>query len=82
MQENELYEQLKDIYRGILKKDQISLTPETTAADIEGWDSLTHMMLMGSIEKQFGIKFKLMEIMKFNNVGDMVACIQKKLEAK
>jgi acyl carrier protein len=82
MQENELYEQLKDIYRGILKKEQITLTPETTAADIEGWDSLTHMMLMGSIEKKFGIKFKLMEIMKFNNVGDMVACIQKKLETK
>lgn len=82
MEESTLYEELKGIYRTILKREQITLTPETTAADIEGWDSLTHMMLMDSIEKKFSIKFKLMEIMKFNNVGDMVACIQKKLAAK
>lgn len=82
MQENELYEQLKSIYRTILKRDNITLTPETTAADIDGWDSLTHMMLMDKIEEHFSFKFKLMEVMKFNNVGDMVACIQKKLAAK
>jgi acyl carrier protein len=82
MQENELYDQLKEIYIGILKKNNVELYPETTAADIDGWDSLTHMLLMDSVERHFGIKFKLMEIMKFNNVGDMVACIQKKLAAK
>jgi acyl carrier protein len=82
MQENELYEQLKGIYRTILKRDNITLTPQTTAADIDGWDSLTHMMLMDKIEEHFSFKFKLMEVMKFNNVGDMVACIQKKLAAK
>lgn len=82
MENNELYGQLKAIYCTILKKDNVDLTEETTAADIDGWDSLTHMILMDSIEKHFSIKFKLMEIMKFNNVGDMVACIQKKLAAK
>lgn len=82
MENNELYGQLKAIYCTILKKDNVDLTEETTAADIDGWDSLTHMILMDSIEKHFSIKFKLIEIMKFNNVGDMVACIQKKLAAK
>lgn len=82
MENNELYGQLKAIYCTILKKDNVDLTEETTAADIDGWDSLTHMILMDSIEKHFSIKFKLMEIMKFNNVGDMVACIQKKLAVK
>ena len=82
MEENQIYDQLKGLYRTILKKDKVDLYPETTAADIDGWDSLTHMILMDSVEKHFAIKFKLMEIMKFNNVGDMVACIQKKLAAK
>jgi acyl carrier protein len=82
MEENKIYEELKGLYRSILKKDHIELYPETTAADIDGWDSLTHMILMDSVEKHFAIKFKLMEIMKFNNVGDMVACILKKLVAK
>lgn len=82
MDDKELYSQLNGIYCTILKKDGVSVSPETTAADIDGWDSLTHMILMDSIEKHFSIKFKLMEIMKFNNVGDMVACIQKKLAAK
>ena len=82
MDENTIYGQLNTIYCGILKKDHVDLAPETTAADIDGWDSLTHMILMDSVEKHFGIKFRLMEIMKFNNVGDMVACIQKKLAAQ
>jgi len=79
---NEIYQQLNTLYCAILKKDTVALSPETTAADIDGWDSLTHMILMDSVEKHFSIKFKLMEIMKFNNVGDMVACIEKKLGAK
>jgi acyl carrier protein len=82
MEEKELYDQLQVIYCSILKKDKVELTPATTAADIDGWDSLTHMMLMDNIERHFSIKFKLMDIMKFNNVGDMVACVQKKLAAK
>lgn len=82
MDSNEIYEHLQKIYCTILKKDKVILTDETTAADIDGWDSLTHMLLMDSVEKEFAIKFKLMEIMKFNNVGDMVTCIQKKLAAK
>ncbi len=82
MEENELYDQLQVIYCDILKKDQVRLSAETTAADIDGWDSLTHMILMDKIERHFSIKFKLMDIMKFNNVGDMVACIQKKLSMK
>jgi acyl carrier protein len=82
MDSNEIYEHLQKIYCTILKKDKVILTDETTAADIDGWDSLTHMLLMDSVEKEFAIKFKLMEIMKFNNVGDMVTCIQKTLAAK
>jgi len=82
MEEKELYTELNQIFAAVLKKDKVELEPTTTAADISGWDSLTHMILMGSVEKHFSIKFKLMEIMKFANVGDMATCVQKKLANK
>ena len=79
MEDQEIITKFNGIFSTVLKKDNIALTPTTTAADVEGWDSLTHMMLIDNIEKQFAVKFKLMEVMKFNNVGDMVACVKKKL---
>jgi acyl carrier protein len=79
MEEKDIMIQVSGIFCKVLKKDNITLAPTTTTADIDGWDSLSHMMIIDSIEKHFSIKFKLMEIMKFNNVGDMVACINKKL---
>jgi len=77
MEDQDIILQINKIFSAILKKE-VSLTPNTTAADVAGWDSLTHMMLIDSIEKHFAIKFKLMEIMKLNNIGDMVGFIKKK----
>lgn len=78
MEDQEIISQINTIFSAILKKP-IELTSTTTAADVAGWDSLTHMMLIDSIEKHFAIKFKLMEIMKLNNIGDMVGFIKKKV---
>jgi len=78
MEDQEILEQLNGIFAQVLKRDGISLSADTTAPDVNGWDSLTHMIIIDSVEKHFGIKFKLMEIMNFKNVGDLVACIQKK----
>jgi acyl carrier protein len=79
MNEQEIYEQLNVIFAKVLKKSEVSLSAATTAADVEGWTSLTHMILIDSIEGHFKVKFKLNEIMKFNNVGEMVNTIIKKL---
>ena len=81
MDEKEIYAKLNEIYQRILKKPVVNLGPDTTAADIPGWDSLTHTILIDEIETTLNIKFKLMEIMNFNNVGDMVACIMKRTKA-
>jgi acyl carrier protein len=81
MEDNELLLEITKIFCKVLKRQDITLNTATTAADIEGWDSLTHMMIIDSIEKHFSLKFKLMEIMKFNNVGDMITCIKKKTTA-
>jgi acyl carrier protein len=80
MDEQQILSQVNEIFTSVLKKPA-TLSLETTASDVDGWDSLTHIMLIDRIEKHFSIKFKLMEIMKFKNVGDIVACIRKKFPA-
>lgn len=62
---------LTEIFRDVLDRDSIVLTRETTAADIEEWDSLAHISLLVTIEKEFGINFSLREVEHLQNVGDM-----------
>jgi len=54
----------------------VNITPELSAKDVAGWDSLTHIRLILSIEKAFKIKFTTSEIGKLQNVGDLVTLIQ------
>ncbi|NPV39814.1 MAG: acyl carrier protein [Anaerolineae bacterium] len=74
-----LYDQLNEVFREVFADDSIQLTPETTADDIEGWDSLSHVNLMIAVELKFGIEFTQKEIRSFDNVGQMAACVQAKL---
>ena len=78
MEDQEILSQLNTIIGGVLRKKDLVLTPETTAKDVPGWDSLTHMIIIDSIEKHFKVRFKLNEIMNFKNVGDTVTCIKNK----
>ena len=75
MNKKEILEKVQDIFVDILDNDEIVLTNETTADDIEEWDSLTNIQLVVAIEKAFGIKFKSSEIMSWSNVGEMVDSI-------
>lgn len=69
------------IFRDVLDNDNIELKEETTAADIEDWDSLTHILLISEIEKKFGIKFTSTEITRFQNVGELANSILSKKQA-
>lgn len=71
METKELLETLNGIFRKVLKRDNITLTESTTAHDVEGWDSLTNMVLLTEIEKKFGVRFTFREIVKLKNVGDL-----------
>ncbi len=70
--------QLNIIFREVLDLPDLILTPATTASDVPGWDSLTHVQLVVAVEKQFGMRFTAKEIRSFANVGDMCAVIQHK----
>jgi acyl carrier protein len=74
----QIYTQLTEIFRDLFDDDSIVLTPETTAADIPGWDSFNHINLIVATEAKFKIKFKTAEIESLRNVGHFVQVIQSK----
>jgi len=79
METQEILTQMNSILSKVLRKKDIEVSVTTTASDVDGWDSLSHMIIIDSIEKHFGVKFKLNDIMRFNNMGDIVSNIQGKL---
>lgn len=79
MERNEIFSKLNDIFIDVLDLDEVELTDETSANDIEEWDSLSHIQLIVAIEKAFKIKFTSLEIMKWRNVGEMVNSMEEKL---
>ncbi len=81
MNREEIFSKLNEIFIDVLDlEDEIELTDETSANDIEEWDSLSHIQLIVAIEKAFGIKFTSLEIMKWRNVGEMVNSMEEKLK--
>jgi len=80
MERFEIMEKTQRIFRRILDNDLLVLTDELTAADVEGWDSLSHIALITEIEEAFSIKFKLKELNKMKNVGICIDIIKTKLE--
>ncbi len=79
MENAQILEVLTGIFRDKLDNEKIILTPETTAKDVKGWDSLTHIQLVVAIEKKFKIRFASSEIANFKNIGDLVSTVVKKL---
>ncbi len=73
-----LYE-LNGIFQQAFGDDSLNITRETTADDVETWDSLTHMILLVTIEKQLNIRFGLGESQSLNNVGELFDLINVKL---
>jgi len=72
-------DQLREIMWDVFDDDGIVPTEAMTAEDVEGWDSLSHIRLMVSIEKQFKIKFTNAEVEKLLNVGDLLKVINSKV---
>jgi len=79
MERIEIMSQVETIFRTVLKNESVVLSDETTAEDVPGWDSLTHVVLISEIEKHFGIRFSIREMLSWKTVGKMLDCIQKKI---
>lgn len=78
MSTDEILESLRKIMIDVFDLDDLEIDAQTTADDIEDWDSLSHIRLMVAIERQFKIKFQNSEIESLTNVGELVQVIARK----
>lgn len=78
MQRADVYNKLNMIFRDYFETDEIALMDSTTAADVEGWDSLAHVILIVEIEKAFGIELGVKHSSRLKNVGELADAIMKK----
>lgn len=79
MSREDIYAQLNEVFRDTFDDDSITVSDETTADDIDEWDSLMHISLIVNTEQSFGIKFNMGEVSTMKNVGAMVDAIASKL---
>jgi acyl carrier protein len=79
MEREIIVEKLTGIFRKVFNEDSLIITDELTADAVERWDSLSHMLMISEVENEFSVKFKLKELNKMKNVGDMIDIIISKL---
>ena len=75
----EIFETLSEVFADVFDRDDIELTETTTAKDVEGWDSLTHIALLAAVEDEFSIRFDMKEVQGLKDVGAMADAIAKLL---
>jgi acyl carrier protein len=68
-------ERLNQVFRDVFDDDELHIVRETTAKDVEGWDSLMHVTLLVNVEKVFGVKFSSSEVASLKNAGELIDLI-------
>lgn len=81
MTDAEILERLNGVVSDTLDLD-VSLQPSTTAADVEGWDSLAHIQIIVAVERSFGIRLRVGEMASIANVGELVSRIATRVNAR
>jgi acyl carrier protein len=79
MMQQEILRDLNEVFRLELADPSVHIDLESTAQDVEGWDSLSHIQIVVAVEKHFKVRFTAGEIQGFQNVGDMCQTIMNKL---
>ena len=79
MNDIEILKNLSKIFKDVMEDENLIIDKSFTANDIDGWDSLTHIMLIFEIEKNFDIKFLSSEMTSWSNIGEIVMSIKSKL---
>lgn len=67
----EIFEKLTEIFRDVFDDETLTISEATTAADVEDWDSLTHITLLATVEDEFGVKFSMKAVQGLKNVGEL-----------
>lgn len=78
MDAREVFSRLDRVFQEVFDDGSIHVTPQTTANDIEDWDSLEHITLISAVEREFRMKFKMGEISSMKNVGEMAQIVMER----
>jgi acyl carrier protein len=79
MERSEIEKKMTEVLTSVLKHQNFEIRDDLIAAEVEGWDSLNHMVIISEIEEKFDIKFKLRDLNKLKNMGSLIELIQSKL---
>lgn len=79
MERKEVMSKLQMIIRDVVDNDEVVIDDETKATDVDGWDSLAQVLIVGELQNKLGVKFTSTEINELANVGELVDAISKKL---
>lgn len=72
---SEILKTLNAVFCDVFEDEDLSITRETSAGDIDGWDSLTHVTLILQVEREFGVRFSSSEVASLRSVGDLEALV-------
>lgn len=78
MSEREILPRLTEVFRDVFDDVDIVISADTTADDIEDWDSIEHITLIGAVEEEFSMRFKMGEVSGMHNVGEMIEIISQR----
>lgn len=79
MGESEIFDEITHLLGEIFVRSDMAVSPETTAADVPGWDSFKHIEIIMAIEMKFKIKLSTREVDGLNSVGDLVRAVRLKV---
>lgn len=79
MPDPEILKKIESVVAEVLGQDDLTLSPDSSADSIEGWDSLSHIQIVVGLERAFGIRFNAAELIDYQNVGALADGIQRKL---
>ena len=78
MAQENIIGRLTEVFQNVFDDDEIEIGRDTTADDIEDWDSLEHINLIAAVEREFGVKFTMKEVSTMKNVGEMIDIITER----
>ncbi len=82
MEREIVFKRVNEVCRDVFDDENLIVSDNTTADDVEGWDSLTHLSLVSELENMFNIRFTMGEIQKSRNLGELVDVIMKRMNDK
>ena len=79
MTREEVFATLNEVFQDVFDDESITVNEETTADDIEDWDSLEHINLIAAVEQEFGMKSTMGQVVTMKNVGEMADIIMSQI---